>query len=127
MAKPTFSSVDAYPAAQPAAAQELLARVRTAIRKAVPAAVESISYQMPTYKLDGAPLLYFAGWKQHWSLYPATAGVHATFAEELAPYQVEKGTIRFPLAPPVPVELVARIARLRAAELAARAPARRKR
>jgi len=99
------------------AARAALASVRDAIRKAVPRAEEVISYQMPTYKLDEGPLLYFAGWKRHYSLYPATEGVLAVFEEDLAPYEVEKGTIRFPLSEPIPVKLIARIAKHRAKEV----------
>ena len=113
MAKTDFKSVDEYIASQPAAVQSILGRVRSTIRKAVPAAEEVISYKMPTYKLHGGPVLYFAGWKQHYSLYPATARVVAAFKDELAPYEVNKGTIRFPLSEPVPVNLIGRIAKRR--------------
>ena len=113
MAKTDFKSVDEYIASQPAAVQSILGRVRSTIRKAVPAAEEVISYKMPTYKLHGGPVLYFAGWKQHYSLYPATARVVAAFKDELAPYEVNKGTIRFPLSEPVPVKLIGRIAKRR--------------
>ena len=65
-------------------------------------------------------MLYFAGWKQHYSLYPATGGLVAAFEDELASYEVSKGTIRFPLSPPVPVKLIGRIAKFRAKEAAKR-------
>src|SRR6185369_6193711 len=97
MAKTDFKCVDEYIASQPEAAQRVLQRVRGAIRKAVPGAEEVISYQIPAYKLHGGPVLYFAGWKQHYSLYPATGRVVAAFKDDLAPYQVNKATIRFPL------------------------------
>ena len=112
--------VDEYIASQPKATQRLLQRVRSAIRKAVPEAEEVISYKIPAYKLHGAPVLYFAGWKQHYSLYPATARVVAAFKDELEPYEVSKGTIRFPLSQPVPVQLIGRIAKFRAKEVAER-------
>ena len=118
MAKTDFKSVDEYIALQPAAAQGVLERVRSIIRKAVPGAEEVISYQIPAYKLQGGPVLYFAGWKQHYSLYPATGHVQAAFKDELAPYVVSKGTIRFPLSEPVPVKLIERIAKFRAKEVA---------
>jgi uncharacterized protein YdhG (YjbR/CyaY superfamily) len=113
----SFNSVDDYIDMQPVAVQVILERVRGAIRKAVPAAEETISYQIPTYKLQEGPVLYFAGWKKHYSLYPASGGLLAEFKEELAPYEVRKGTIRFPLAEPVPVKLIERIARFRAKEV----------
>ncbi len=70
MAKTDFKSVDEYIASQPEAVQGVLERVRGAIRKAVPSAEEVISYKIPSYKLQGGPVLYFAGWKKHHSLYP---------------------------------------------------------
>ena len=120
MAKTGFKSVDEYIASQPEAVQGILKRVRSTIRKAVPGAEEVISYQIPTYKLRGDPVIYFAGWKQHYSLYPATDHVVAAFKDELAPYEVSKGTIRFPISEPVPVELIEGIAKVRAKEVAAR-------
>ncbi|HTC86748.1 MAG TPA: DUF1801 domain-containing protein [Bryobacteraceae bacterium] len=116
-------SVDEYIAAQPAAAQDILGRVRSAIRKAIPRAEEMISYKIPTYKLQNRPVLYFAGWKQHYSLYPITDRVVAAFNADLAPYEITKSTIRLPLSLPVPVTLIARIAKFRAKEEAQRAKA----
>jgi uncharacterized protein YdhG (YjbR/CyaY superfamily) len=115
-----FESVDEYIASQPAAAQSVLRRVRSAIRNAVPAAEESISYKIPTYKLHGFPMLYFAGWKRHYSLYPATGDLIAAFKDDLAPYEIDKSTLRFLLFDPVPVKLIARIAKFRALEIAER-------
>lgn len=123
MAKTAFKSVDDYIASQPEATRSILRRVRSTIRKAVPGAEEVISYKIPAYKLHGGPVLFFAGWKQHYSLYPATGGVVAAFKDELAPYKVSKGTIRFPLSQPVPVKLIGRIAKVRAKEVADRAKA----
>ena len=120
MAKTDFKSVDEYIASQPRAVQSALRRVRSTIRKAVPGAEEMISYQIPTYKLLGRPVLYFAGWKQHYSLYPSTDRLVAAFKDDLAPYEVAKGTIRFPLSEPVPVKLIEAIAKFRAKEVAER-------
>jgi uncharacterized protein YdhG (YjbR/CyaY superfamily) len=118
MAK-TFKSVDDYIASQPKEVRGLLERVRAAIAKAVPGAEEQISYGIPAFKLDGRPVLYFAGWKQHYSLYPSTAPLVEAFKKELAPYEVNnKGTIRFPLSEPVPVKLIAALARFRAKQVA---------
>ncbi|MBI4953001.1 MAG: DUF1801 domain-containing protein [Myxococcales bacterium] len=121
MARTDFRSVDEYIATHPEAVQAVLERVRGAIRKAVPRAEEVISYQIPAYKLDGGTVIYFAGWKEHYSVYPATARVVEALADDLAPYQLSKGTIRFPLSRPVPVRLIARIAKLRAEETVERA------
>jgi uncharacterized protein YdhG (YjbR/CyaY superfamily) len=120
LAKTDFKSVDEYIASQPKGVQPILGRLRDIIRKAVPGADEVISYQIPTYKLHGATVLYFAGWKQHYSLYPATQLVLAAFQDELAPYKISKGTIRFPLSQPVPLKLIERIVKFRAKEVAAR-------
>jgi uncharacterized protein YdhG (YjbR/CyaY superfamily) len=120
MAKTDFKSVDEYIASRPEAAQGVLKRLRSTIRKAVPRAEETISYKMPAYKLYNRPVLYFAGWKEHYSLYPATGRVVAAFKDELAPYEVNKGTVRFPFSEPVPVKLIERIAKFRAKEVAAR-------
>lgn len=120
-------TVAAYLAAQPEPARKVLTRVRSVIRKALPKAEESISYKMPTYKLEGVPVLYFAGWKQHFSLYPATAHVIEALGDALAPYRVEKGTVRFPLAGAVPVQLITRFAELRAKEAASPKPKAKKR
>ncbi len=120
MAKTDFKSVDEYIASQPEAVQDVLKRVRSTIRKAVPGAEEMISYKIPTYKLHGDPVLYFAGWRKHYSLYPANDHVVAAFKDDLAPYEVNKGTIRFPLSEPVPIKLIGRIAKFRAKEVAER-------
>ena len=120
MAKTDFKSVDEYIASRPGAVRGILGRVRSTIRKAVPRAEEVISYKIPTYKLHSRAVLYFAGWKQHYSLYPATERVVAAFKDELASYEVKKGTIRFPLSQPVPVKLIGRIAKFRANEVAER-------
>jgi uncharacterized protein YdhG (YjbR/CyaY superfamily) len=120
MVKTDFKSVDEYIASQPEAVQGVLECVRSAIRKAVPGAEEVISYKIPTYKLRGSAVIYFAGWKQHCSLYPATHHVVAALKDELAPYEVKKSTIRFPLSEPIPTKLIERIAKLRAKEVAER-------
>ena len=120
MAKTRFTSVPEYIAAKPKEARVALEGVRKAIRKAVPAAEEGLAYQMPVYTLNGVPVIYFAGWKEHYSLYPASDALVAAFKRELAPYERSKGTIRMPLGEPVPVKLIERIARFRAEQLALR-------
>lgn len=123
MAKTDFKSVDEYIATHPPAAQAVLQRVRSTIGKAVPSAEEAISYQIPTFKLQGTYVVYFAGWKKHYSLYPASRALVSAFKDELGPYEVNKGTIRFPLDRPVPVRLIAGIAKFLAAEAKGRADA----
>ena len=120
MAKTDFKSAGHYIAAQPEAVQGVLELVRNTIRKALPGAGEVISYQIPAYQLRGETVIYFAGWKRHYSLYPVTAHLVEAFKNDMAPYELNhRGTLRFPLAQPVPVKLIARIARLRAKEVAA--------
>jgi len=120
VAKAGFKSVDEYVASHPEPVQRILRRLRSAIREALPRAEEVISYKIPTYKLNGRAVLYFAGWKQHYSLYPASGRLVAAFKDELAQYAVHRGTIRFPLSEPVPMKLIGRIAKFRATEVAER-------
>jgi uncharacterized protein YdhG (YjbR/CyaY superfamily) len=127
MAKTDFKSVDEYIETRQEEAQPTLRRVRSIIRKAMPRAEETISYQIPAYKLDGRAVLYFAGWKKHYSLYPATDRLVAAFEKELRPYEISKGTIRFPLEEPVPVKLIERLAKFRAKEAPLRAGAKKAR
>ena len=116
MAKTDFNTVDEYLATHSEDTRAILERVRVAIRKAVPNAEEAISYQIPVFKLHGKNVVFFAGWKQHFSLYPATDALVAAFEDELAPYKVSKGTIRFPLSDGVPSKLIERIAKFLAKE-----------
>jgi uncharacterized protein YdhG (YjbR/CyaY superfamily) len=112
-------TIPQYIARFPRPVQTTLKRVRAAIRKAIPRAEETISYGIPAFRFQGRTVIYFAGWKQHYSIYPANARLVAAFREELEPYEVNnKGTIRFPLAEPVPATLIERIARFRAKEAA---------
>jgi len=112
-------TVSAYIARFPRATQAVLKKVRSAIQKGLPRATEVISYSIPAYRVDGRVVVYFAGWKEHYSVYPATAPLVEAFNDRLAPYEVNnKGTIRFPLSEPVPVKLIADIARFRAKQVA---------
>ena len=118
MAKTKFGSVAEYIAAQPKEARGVLTRVRSVIRKALPKAEEVISYQIPAYKVNGRVAIYFAGWKHHYSIYPAMKRLVTAFKKELSPYEVNnKGTIRFPLSEPVPAKLIAALAKFRAMEV----------
>lgn len=111
-------NVAAYLAAQPPSVRRLLARVRGIIRKAVPGAEETISYQIPTYKLHGKPVIFFAAFTEHYSVYPSNARLVKAFKDDLEGYEMSKGTIRFPLSEPVPVRLIERIAKFRAKQVA---------
>ena len=118
----SVASVEDYIASRPAAQQRHLKRVRAIIRKAVPDAVEGFSYQMPAYKLHGRVLLYYAGWKDHYAIYPGSADALAALKGDLAAFKVSKGTIRFENTDPVPIAVIERIAKVRAAELAGLPP-----
>jgi len=116
--QPQPKNIDAYIAGFPRDVRGILTRVRSTIRKAMPGAEEVISYRIPAYKLHGRAVLYFAGWKEHYSLYPFNDRVAAAFKDDVASYEVSKGTIRFPLGEPVPLKLIQGIARFRAKEVA---------
>lgn len=106
-----FATIDAYISACPAATQRILKQVRRTVRHAAPAAGESMSYAMPTLTLNGRDLVHFAAWQRHISLYPLPA-VDDALAQELAPYRAATSTVRFPLAEPLPYELIARLVTL---------------
>jgi uncharacterized protein YdhG (YjbR/CyaY superfamily) len=118
MKKGISQSVDEYIAAQPEAMRPKLEQVRTVIRRAVPDALEGIGYGIPGYKLHGKPMLYFGGFKEHYSLFAASGTFFAALEDELSGYDLRKGTVHFPLAKPVPLKLISRIAKLRAAGIA---------
>jgi uncharacterized protein YdhG (YjbR/CyaY superfamily) len=116
-----FKSVDDYIGGQSEPARAALERVRAAIREALPGADETISYNIPTYKLRGGAVIYFAAWKRHFSLYPVSAKLIRFFKKDLAAATINKSTIHFPLAEPVPVNLIGRIAKFRVKEQTERA------
>ncbi len=111
-----------YLAAQPAPTRRILQGIRDAIRAAAPDAVEVFSYGIPGFRLAGKPLVWYAGWTEHVSLYPMGSAIRRAFARELAHCQVSTGTIRFPLAKPPSATLVQRLVKARIAELGARQP-----
>ncbi|RYZ55168.1 MAG: hypothetical protein EOO14_13465 [Chitinophagaceae bacterium] len=109
-----YASVDDYIAAQPQAVQPTLKKLRKVIKAAVPGGEEVISYCMPAIKKDGI-VVWYAAAKKHYALYPK-ANVLPLFKERLAPYDVDKGTIRFPLDKPIPYDLVKDIVLFRVEE-----------
>ncbi len=106
--------VDEYISGFPTEVRAVLNKVRTTIRKAIPQAVEKISYGIPAYILNGG-VVYFAGWKKFIGFYPTSSGI-SHFKRELAAYRLSKGTAQFPLDQPIPYALIAKIAKFRAAE-----------
>jgi uncharacterized protein YdhG (YjbR/CyaY superfamily) len=118
----TPQSIDEYIGRFPADTQVILEKIRATIRKAAPAAEETISYQIPTFTLNGQYLIYFAAFQKHVSVYPAPRGVER-FKRELAAYAGGKGTVRFPLDKPIPFGLLSRIVKFRIKENLKRAKA----
>ena len=114
MARTDYASVADYLATQPPKARRVLEQVRRALGRAIPRAAEAISYQIPALSVDGVAVIYFAGWKDHYAVYPVGERVAAALGAEIAPYKASKGTLRFSLDVPVPVALLTSIARLRA-------------
>ena len=110
-----FRTIDEYIKIFPQDVQSILERMRQTIRKAAPEAVESISYQMPTFKLNGKNLVYFAGYKNHIGFYPVPSGIRA-FKKELSQYKTGKGSVQFPIDKPVPYDLVKKIVMFRVKE-----------
>jgi uncharacterized protein YdhG (YjbR/CyaY superfamily) len=108
-------NTDEYIAAFSPEVQVILAKIRLTISKASPEAAEKISYQMPAFTFGGRDLIYFAAFKKHIGLYPPVRG-DAKLRKELAPYQGEKGNLKFPLDEPIPYALIGRIVRFRVKE-----------
>jgi uncharacterized protein YdhG (YjbR/CyaY superfamily) len=117
MAAPT--DVEDYLAALPEGSRAALEKLRKTIKAAAPSATEAISYQMPAFKDRGQVLVYYAAFKDHYSLFPASKAVVEAFAEELKPYSSGKGTIRFDTDKPLPTALVEKIVKARLEEIAA--------
>jgi uncharacterized protein YdhG (YjbR/CyaY superfamily) len=125
MAKPKKANdVDGYISQFPADVQAILQKVRTTISTAAPAAKETISYLMPSFKLHGV-LVYFAAWKTHIGLYPPISG-DKTLEKAVARYAGPKGNLQFPLDEPIPYDLIERIVKLRVRQDAAKVAAQRK-
>jgi len=105
--KTQFSNIDEYIALFPEEIQEILTKIRKIIIENAPEASEKISYQMPTFFLNGN-LIHFAAFKHHIGLYPTPTGIDA-FKEELSKYKGAKGSVQFPLDQPIPYDLIKRI------------------
>ena len=114
MERSTAKDIDEYIAHQPKEVQVILQKIRETIRKAAPGAKESISYQIPTFKM-GRNLVHFAAFREHISFFPSSSGVEK-FKQELAGYTTSKGTIQFPLGKPIPYGLITKITKFRVKE-----------
>lgn len=116
MLKKRIETIDEYIQDFPENVQRILESVRQTIRKAAPEAVEAISYQMPTFKLNGKNLVHFASFKNHIGFYPIPSAVEA-FKKELSAYEQGKGSVQFPIGEPVPLDLIGRIVEFRVKEI----------
>lgn len=109
------NDVNEYIAMFPKETQKVLKQIRSTIKKAAPGTKEEISYGIPTFKLNGRYVIYFAGFKNHTSIYPAPRS-DERFKEVLSKYKGGKGTVQFPLGEPIPVGLITRIVKLKLQE-----------
>ena len=116
MANTNYQSIDEYIAACPESTHKHLQKIRKTIKQAVPEAREKISYQIAAFELNGKNLIYFAGWKNHISIYPIPSG-NDSFNKSIKKYIGGKGTLKFPLDQPIPYDLIARVAKLHAARI----------
>ncbi len=108
MSATKFDSVQQYLDSFPPETREVLHRVTGSIRSVIPDSDEVIGYDIPTFRLEGRPVVHLAGWKHHVSLYPAPAG-DAALDADLAPYRSGQSTLRFPLDQEIPYELIERV------------------
>ena len=109
------SSIDEYIKQFPENIQTLLEKMRETIRTSAPDATETINYQIPTFKLYGKNLVHFAAFKNHIGFYPAPSGIEA-FKKELSVYEGAKGSVKFPMDKPLPLDLVQKIVKFRVGE-----------
>jgi len=114
MKRTQFKTMDEYIGTYPKNVQDILQKLRQTIRKAAPKAEEAISYQIPTFKLNGN-LVHFAAFKNHIGFYPTPSAIKA-FKKELSPYKGAKGSVQFPIDKPVPYDLVREIVIFRVKE-----------
>lgn len=107
--KRRFETIDEYLATVPSKQRLVLRKLRRLIKDTIPAAEETISYQMPAFKLDST-FIYFAGFNKHIGIYPPVKGDRA-LQKALLPYRGEKGNLKFPIAEPMPYDLIRRVVR----------------
>ena len=118
----SHKDIDEYIARFPDTVQAILRKVRATIAAAAPGATESISYDMPTFNLDGRYLVYFGAYKKHIGIYPVPT-THPELEEALRPYASGKGSARFPLNKPIPYDLITTVVAFKVRESARRSGA----
>ena len=117
MATPHAKNIQEYIVAFPETTQEKLRQIRKIIKENAPEAEETISYAIPTFKLNGKALVHFAGFKNHIGFYALPTG-HEAFKKEFSIYKTGKGSVQFPLDKELPAALIARVVKFRIHELA---------
>jgi len=108
----SMKTVDEFISSLPKEKQEIMQRVRELIKKEVPEAEEAMGYGVPAFKLNGKYLVYYAVFKEHFGLYPTPETIEF-FKDELKDYKQSKGAVQFPLAKPLPMELIKKIVKYR--------------
>ena len=114
--KKQFENIHQYLSAFPKDIQNILQKVRQTISMAAPEVIESINYQMPTFKLNGKNLVHFAVWKNHIGFYPTPSGIEF-FKKELSAHKWAKGSVQFPIDKPIPYDIIEKIVIFRKKEL----------
>lgn len=115
MKKTNYQSIDEYIGTFPDDIQSRLESMRQIIKSVIPGAIETISYQIPTFKINNKNIVHFSAYKKHIGLYPGPSAIEH-FKEELSQYKWSKGAVQFPLDNPIPTELVKKIVIFRARE-----------
>ena len=111
-----IKSIDNYIAQCPNEIQKSLQSIRQIIQSVAPEAVETINYQIPTFKINGKNLVHFAAFKAHIGFYPSPSGISA-FKEQLSKYKISKGAVQFPLNEELPMELIRKMVQFRLKEM----------
>lgn len=116
MSTKQFGTIDEYIDSFPKEVKILLEKMRQTIKKAAPEATETISYGIPTFKLNGKNLVHFGGFKDHTSFFPGGSPIENAIPE-VAKYRTGKGTLQFPLDKPIPMSLISKIVKFRVQEI----------
>lgn len=114
---PARSQIQAYFASAPPRARAALKRIRAAVRAAAPGAEEAFSYRMPAFRLGGRPLVWYAAFKSHCSLYPMTGTIRRKLAASLKGFETATGTVRLPLSKAMPVGLIKKLVKARMSDM----------
>ena len=113
--KMQYDTIDEYIGSFPPETQKALTKMRDLIREEAPGSVETFSYAIPTFDVNGKHLVHFAGFERHIGFYPTPSAIEA-FKAELTPYKSAKGSVQFPLTEPLPADLIRRMVQFRLQE-----------